>query len=64
MTEKLERPTDKFGVDVIIEHVDTFGKGLTPWEVKFIAGLIDNPPLSRISERQLIVLNRIYDEKC
>lgn len=48
---------------VLVEHIDTFGKNLTEWEIKFIANLIDNPP-QFYSERQIEIINRIYDEKC
>lgn len=48
---------------VLVEHIDSFGKGLSKWEIKFIADLIDNPPDS-FSEKQIAVIHRIYDEKC
>ena len=47
---------------VLVEHIDTFGKGLSKWEVDFIAGLIDNPP-DEYSEKQINIIHRIYDEK-
>jgi hypothetical protein len=46
-----------------VEHIDTFGKNLTDWEVKFIADLIDNPP-KVFSPKQLAIIARIYDENC
>ncbi len=55
--------SEEFDPKVLVEHIDSFGKGLSSWEVDFIAGLKDNPPAS-YSEKQLIVINRIYDEKC
>lgn len=53
----------EFDPKVLVEHIDEFGKGLNEWEVKFIAGLIDNPP-EFYSEKQQVIINRIYDEKC
>lgn len=53
----------EFEPQVLVEHIDSFGKHLSDWEIKFIAGLIDNPP-ETYSEKQIAVINRIYDEKC
>lgn len=53
----------EFEPQVLIEHIDSFGKGLSSWEVDFIAGLIDNPP-ETYSPKQIAVIKRIYDEKC
>lgn len=53
----------EFGNKVIVDHIDSFGKRLSEWEVKFIAGLIDNPPDS-YSEKQVAIIERIYNEKC
>ena len=53
----------QFSPKVLVEHIDSFGKGLNEWEVKFIADLIDNPP-ETYSEKQVKIINRIYDEKC
>ena len=47
----------------LIEHIDIFGKGLTDWEVEFIANLIDSPP-EYYSKKQILVIDRIYDNKC
>lgn len=47
----------------LVEHIDTFGKRLSEWEIKFIAGLIDNPP-EQYSKKQIKIIDRIYDEKC
>ena len=52
-----------FEPEVLVKHIDSFGKGLTEWEVKFISGLIDNP-LARYSKKQVAIVHRIYDEKC
>ncbi len=52
----------EFDPKVLVEHIDSFGKGLNDWEVKFIAGLIDHPP-PHYSEKQIKIINRIYDEK-
>ncbi len=53
----------EFDSKVLIDHIDTFGKGLSKWEVDFIANLIDHPP-EAFSEKQIAIINRIYDEKC
>ena len=53
----------EFDPKVLVEHIDSFGKKLTKWEVDFIADLIDNPP-EEYSEKQIEVINRIYDQKC
>ena len=47
----------------LVEHIDSFGKGLNVWEITFIAGLIDDPP-EHYSEARIKIINRIYDEKC
>jgi len=54
---------NEFEPKVLLEHIDSFAKNLTDWEIKFIAGLIDNQP-EKFSEKQIAVINRIYDEKC
>lgn len=51
-----------FDPKVLVEHIDTFGKRLTQWEIDFIANMIDNPP-EKYSPRQIEIINRIYDEK-
>jgi len=48
---------------VLIEHIDRFGKSLTPWEIKFIADFIDSPP-KYYSKKQIEIIERIYKEKC
>ena len=48
---------------VYVEHIDSFGKKLSDWEIKFIASLIDCPP-AEYSEKQIKIITRIYDEKC
>lgn len=48
---------------VLVEHIDSFAHGLSEWEIKFIGDLIDNPP-DKYSEKQVMVINRIYDIKC
>ena len=53
----------EFDNKVIVDHIDTFGKGLSEWEIQFIAGLIDNPP-QNYSEKQIAIIERIYNEKC
>lgn len=32
--------TEEFDPKVLVKHINTFGKGLSEWEIKFIAGLI------------------------
>ena len=53
----------EFDPKELVEHIDIFGKDLTEWEVNFIAKLIDHSPES-YSEKQIAIINRIYDEKC
>ena len=53
----------EFDPKVLVEHIDSFGKGLSKWEIDFIASLIDNPP-DEYSEKQVEIINRIYDQKC
>ena len=48
---------------VLVKHIDSFGKRLTNWEIKFIADLIDNPP-DEYSPKVVKIINRIYDQKC
>lgn len=52
-----------FDTKTLVEHIDSFGHGLTEWEVNFISSLIDNPPKS-YTEKQTEIVQRIYDEKC
>ena len=52
-----------FDAEVLVEHIDSFGKGLTDWEIKFIADMIDNPP-DEYTPPMIKVINRIYDQKC
>lgn len=46
----------------LVDCIDTFGKHLNEWEIKFISGLIDNPP-EYYSAKQRVIINRIYEEK-
>ncbi len=39
----------------LVEHIDTFGKRLCDWEIKFIANLIDNPP-RRYTPKMRVIL--------
>ena len=48
---------------VLVEHIDSFGKNLSEWEIEFIGDMIDHPPTT-YSEKQIAIINRIYDEKC
>ena len=56
-------PEEEFNPKVLVEHIDSFGKGLDEWEVKFISDLMDNPP-EKYSKKQVTVINRIYNQKC
>ena len=51
-----------FQPQILVEHIDSFGKNLSEWEVNFIADLMDNPP-KFYSPKQIEIINRIYDEK-
>jgi len=53
----------EFEPKVLVEHIDSFGKNLSEWEVNFIADLIDHPP-KKYSPKQVKIIDRIYDEKC
>jgi hypothetical protein len=53
----------KFDPRVLVEHIDTFGKNLNEWEIKFIADLVDHPE-RQITPKMEEIINRIYDEKC
>ena len=55
--------TSEFDPKELVDHIDTFGKHLTEWEIGFIAGLIDNPP-EHYTPKQVVIIERIYDEKC
>ena len=51
-----------FEPGVLVKHIDMFGKGLSEWDVNFIADMIDNPP-EYCSPKQVKIIKRIYDEK-
>jgi len=53
----------KFDPQVLVEHIDSFGKKLSEWEVNFIANMMDRPP-ETITPKQIEIIERIYDEKC
>ena len=53
----------EFDAAVLVEHIDSFGKRLSAWEINFIARLKDHPP-AKYSPKQIEIINRIYDEKC
>lgn len=55
--------SEEFDPKVLIEHIDSFGKALSEWEVNFIAGFMDNMP-ENFTEKQVAIINRIYDERC
>jgi len=46
-----------------VHHIDIFGKNLSEWEIGFISNLIDHPPKT-FSDKQVKIINRIYDWKC
>jgi len=46
----------------MLTRVDKYGKNLSPWEIDFVAGLIDNPPHTP-SQKQIAILKRIDKEK-
>ena len=46
----------------LLQRVDQYGKGLSEWEINFVAGLIDNPP-SVPSQKQIDILKRIDEQK-
>ena len=52
-----------FDPQVLVEHIDAFGKNLSDWEKARIIEWMDNPP-KEYSPKQIAVINRIYDEKC
>lgn len=54
--------TERKEYERILQRVDRYGKGLTEWEVNFVAGLIDNPPATP-SAKQVEILKRIDREK-
>ena len=54
---------NKFDPKILVEHINSFGHGLSEWEVNFIADMLDNPPMN-YSEKQIEIINRIYDQKC
>jgi hypothetical protein len=55
--------SEKFDPKVLVEHIDSFGHGLSEWEVNFIADMMDNPP-DVYSEKQKAIIERIYEQKC
>ncbi len=52
-----------FEPQVLVKHIDSFAHGLSKWEIKFIANMIDNPP-DLFSSKQIAIIHRIYDNKC
>ena len=59
----MELGLTEFDPKILVEHIDLLGKKLTGWEINFIADMMDNPP-ETYSEKQIEIINRIYDEKC
>jgi len=52
-----------FDPQVLVEHIDAFGKNLSDWEKARIIEWMDNPP-KEYSPKQIAVIERIYGEKC
>jgi len=46
----------------LIQHIDAFGKGLSEWEVNFIADLVDHERFV-YTDKMIEVIERIYKEK-
>lgn len=61
--ERVTKQVTKHKAARLVDHIDEFGKKLTDWEKKFISSLKENPP-KEFSEKQITVIERIYDEKC
>ena len=55
-------PDERTEYDKMLKRVDKYGKGLSEWEINFVADLIDNPPQTP-SLRQREILKRIDREK-
>ncbi len=55
--------SEEFDPKVLVEHIDSFAHGLSEWEVSFIADMLDHLPKT-YSEKQIEIINRIYDQKC
>jgi hypothetical protein len=53
----------KFDPKILVKHIDSFGNGLSEWEVNFIADMLDHPPKT-YSPKVVEIINRIYDQKC
>jgi len=52
-----------FDPQELVEHIDSFGHGLSDWEKARIIEWMENPP-AEYSPKQIAIINRIYDEKC
>lgn len=50
-------------VKELVGFIDEHGENLTKWEIKFIAGLIDDPP-GEYSAKQSKTVMKIYRERC
>lgn len=55
-------PEERKAYDKLLARVDRYAEGLTPWEVDFVAGLIDNPPQTP-SPKQIAILKKLDKEK-
>lgn len=63
MTESDKDRAAKFEPQILVEYIDSFGKNLNDWEIKFISGLVDSPPAG-YSRKQKEIIHHIYLEKC
>jgi len=46
----------------LLIEIDQSGADLTPWEVKFVADLIDRG-VTQFSPKQMAMIQRIYEER-
>ena len=59
----MSNKAEQFEPVVLVNHIDSFGKGLKAWDVKFIASMIDEPP-KHYTTNMIKQIHRIYDETC
>lgn len=50
------------GLMLLVREIDEMGEGLSPWEVDFIAGIIDKPPAS-FSTKQIGSIQQIHAQR-
>lgn len=46
----------------MVEEIDRLGEDLTPWEIEYIAGIIDKNTQT-FSTKQADIIRRIYEER-